>query len=416
MTLSEELTWRGFVNQTTYKDIKSLDKAPISFYWGVDPSASSMQIGNLAAAMMVRCFIDHGHKAYLLVGGATGMIGDPDGKNEERELKSLDEIAKNKAGIADQYKTVFGGQDFTIVDNYDWFKDMNYLTFLRDVGKHVPLRQMISRDFVQSRLGDDGAGISYAEFSYSLIQGYDFLHLHEAYGVNLQVCGADQWGNSIAGVDLIRRKTSQEAHVWSTPLIINKATGKKFGKTEDGAIWLDANRTSAYKFYQFWLNADDAGVEEYIKVYTLLDKKTVDEVMGSFRMRPGERLAQKTLAYEITSLVHGAERATAVQRVSETLFGSGDYKHLERDDFEMLANELTFVEANINQTTLIEALVSAGLASSNGEARRFLVDNAVYINGEQFSSDKTTFGNEDIINGYAVLRRGKNSQVIIKLV
>src|SRR5690349_15619357 len=252
MKLSEELQWRGFVNQTTYDDLSQLDQAPISFYWGVDPSADSMTIGNFAAAMMVRHFIDHGHKAFLLVGGATGMIGDPDGKKDERNLKTLDEIAKNKAGIAEQYKTAFAGKDFAIVDNYDWFKSMNYLDFLREIGKNVPMSQMLGRDFVQSRLGESGNGISYAEFSYSLIQGYDFLHLFRNHGVTLQVCGADQWGNSITGVDLIRRLEGQEAHVYSTPLVINKATGVKFGKSEGGAIWLDATKTSVFKFYQFW--------------------------------------------------------------------------------------------------------------------------------------------------------------------
>lgn len=414
MTLSEELSWRGFVNQTTYKDVTALDNKPISFYWGVDPSSDSMQVGNLAAAMMARCFISHGHKAFLLVGGATGMIGDPDGKAEERELKSLEEIAKNKAGIAAQYKTVFGGLDFTIVDNFDWFKDMNYLTFLRDVGKHVPLRQMIARDFVQSRLGEDGAGISYAEFSYSLIQAYDFLYQHEHYGVDLQLCGADQWGNSVAGVDLIRRKTGHETHVWSSPLVINKSTGKKFGKTEDGAVWLDEKKTSVYKFYQFWLNMDDEGVEDYLKIYTLLDKKELDTVMKEFRSQPGERLAQKTLAYEATALVHGKERADAVKRVSETLFGQGDYRKLETQDFEILKNELPVVKLGPD-VTLIEALVSGGLAGSNGEARRFLDDKAVYVNGIQITAQKTKFADEDAIHGYAVLRRGKNSQVIVKL-
>ena len=226
MTLSEELQWRGFVNQTTYKDVTVLDGDPITFYFGVDPSADSMTIGNLAAAMMNRLFIKHGHKAYLLVGGATGMIGDPDGKAVERELQTLEQISHNKKSIAAQYDQVFSGMDFTVVDNYDWFKGVNYLDFLRDVGKHVPMRQMLGREFVQSRLNEDGAGISYAEFSYSLIQGYDFVHLNREHGVTLQLCGADQWGNSIAGVDLIRRINGNEAHVWSTPLIINKATGK----------------------------------------------------------------------------------------------------------------------------------------------------------------------------------------------
>src|SRR5665647_300285 len=260
MNLSEELLWRGFVNQTTLKDLSILDTQPLSFYWGVDPSADSMTIGNLAAAMMVRHFIDHGHKAYLLVGGATGMIGDPDGKADERNLKTLDEIAHNKQAIAGQYSQVFASKDFTLVDNYDWFKDINYIDFLRMVGKNVPISQMLGRDFVQSRIGEDGSGISYAEFSYSLIQGYDFLHLSRAFGVTLQVCGADQWGNSIAGVDLIRRLDAKEAHVYSTPLIINKTTGVKFGKSEGGAVWLDSTKTSVYAFYQFWLNLDDASV------------------------------------------------------------------------------------------------------------------------------------------------------------
>src|SRR5688572_12105772 len=277
MTLSEELAWRGFVNQTTYPEITAIDGDPITFYFGVDPSADSMTIGNLAAAMMVRHFIAHGHKAFLLVGGATGMIGDPDGKAEERDLKSLEEIAKNKQGIEAEYRRIFDGMDFRVVDNYDWFKDMGYLQFLRDIGKKVPLSQMLGRDFVQSRLGEDGAGISYAEFSYSLIQGYDFVHLFREHGVTLQVCGADQWGNSITGVDLIRRLEGKEAHVYSVPLVINRATGKKFGKSEGGAVWLNSSKTSAYKFYQFWLNVDDEGVIDYAKIYTLLSREQIDE-------------------------------------------------------------------------------------------------------------------------------------------
>jgi len=315
MKFSEELAWRGFVNQTTIKDLSILDGQPISFYFGVDPSADSMTIGNLASAMMVRHFIDAGHKAFLLVGGATGIIGDPDGKSNERNLKTLDEIAKNKAGIAGQYKTVFADKDFTLVDNYDWFKDMNYIDFLREVGKNVPLSQMLGRDFVQSRIGADGSGISYAEFSYSLIQGYDFLHLSRNYGVSLQLCGADQWGNSIAGVDLIRRLDNKEAHVYSTPLIINKATGVKFGKSEGGAIWLDANKTSVYAFYQFWLNVDDASVTDLLKIYTVLSKDVTDALEAEVQSSPGARAAQKALAHEVTTLVHGAERTASVERV-----------------------------------------------------------------------------------------------------
>lgn len=416
MTLSEELTWRGFVNQTTFKQNSDLDAGPRTFYFGVDPSADSMQIGNLAAAMMARVFIQHGHNAILLVGGATGMIGDPDGKTEERTLKPLEEIARNKAGIAAQYARVFNDVPFEVVDNYDWFKGMNYLDFLRDVGKHVPMRQMLNREFVQSRLSEEGAGISYAEFSYSLIQGYDFLHLFREKGATLQLCGADQWGNSIAGVELIRRIEGAEAHIWSIPLIINRATGKKFGKTEDGAIWLDESKTSIYKFYQFWLNADDEGVEEYLKIYTSLQKEDVDAVMHEFKAHPERRHAQKTLAYEVTKLVHGETRATSVQKVSGVLYGATAYTDLEEADFELLQQELKIVEAKKDESSIVAALVEAGLASSNGEARRFLANNAVYINGSQIPLDKTQFGDEDDIHGFCVLRIGKNKNAVVRFV
>ncbi len=416
MTLSEELAWRGFVNQTTYRDVAMLDGEPITFYWGVDPSADSMQIGNLAMAMMVRHFIDHGHKAVLLVGGATGMIGDPDGKKQERDLKTLDEIARNKAAIAGQYQTVFAGQQFEIVDNYDWFKGIGYLEFLRDVGKHVPMRQMLGRDFVQNRLSEEGEGISYAEFSYSLIQGYDFLHLFREKGVTLQVAGADQWGNSIAGVELVRRIGGGEAHVWTGPLIVNKTTGIKFGKTEGGAVWLDSAKTSVYKFYQFWLNVDDDMAIDLLKVYTMLPKEDYDQIVASFDEDRAGRLAQKTLAYEVTKLVHGEARAESVKRISEVLFGGGEYTQLTAEDFAQLAGELPTVKVRLGETTLVQALLEARLAGSNGEARRFLESNAVYINGQQVPAGKTQFDEHDNIHSHAIMRRGKNSSAVIYFV
>ena len=404
MKLSEELQWRGFVNQTTYDDLSQLDQAPISFYWGVDPSADSMTIGNFAAAMMVRHFIDHGHKAFLLVGGATGMIGDPDGKKDERNLKTLDEIAKNKAGIAEQYKTAFAGKDFAIVDNYDWFKNMNYLDFLREIGKNVPMSQMLGRDFVKSRLGDDGSGISYAEFSYSLIQGYDFLHLYREHGVTLQVCGADQWGNSIAGVDLIRRIEGGEAHVYSTPLVINKATGVKFGKSEGGAVWLDPKKTSVYKFYQFWLNVDDEGVIDYAKIYTLLTKEQIEELAAKQQANPSAREAQKTLAREVTALVHGKERLESVERVTEVLFGKKDVRELNGDDLDALAGEIPTVGRG---KTAIEVLVESGNAASNGEARRLIAGGAVSVNGEKLTEDRQ-------LAELSLVKKGKNSFVLVR--
>jgi tyrosyl-tRNA synthetase len=404
MSLSEELTWRGFVNQMTFPDIKALDEGQLSFYFGVDPSADSMTIGNLAAAMMVRHFIDAGHKAYLLVGGATGMIGDPDGKADERNLKTLDEIAKNKAGIAAEYKRVFAGADFQTVDNYDWFKDMNYLTFLREVGKHVPLSQMLGRDFVQARLGEGGSGISYAEFSYSLIQGYDFLHLYRTYGVTLQLCGADQWGNSIAGVDLIRRTEGAEAHVYSTPLVINKATGKKFGKSEDGAVWLNAEKTSVYKFYQFWLNADDEGVVDYAKIYTLLSREEIEQMAEQVATNPGAREAQKTLAREVTNIVHGAERTASVEKVTAVLFGGGSVAELSGDELEMLAAEIPTARLG---APVVEILVGTGVASSNGEARRLIEGGAISVNGEKVTADVS-------VNETALLKKGKNTFILVR--
>ena len=404
MKLSEELQWRGFVNQTTLKDLTELDKDPISFYFGVDPSSDGMTIGNFAAAMMVRHFIDHGHKAFLLVGGATGMIGDPDGKADERNLKTLDEIAKNKAGIASEYERVFEGKEFKLVDNYDWFSSIGYLDFLRSVGKHVPMSQMLGREFVQSRLGSDGAGISYAEFSYSLIQGYDFVHLFREYGVTLQLCGADQWGNSLAGVDLIRRLESGEAHVYSTPLVINKATGVKFGKSEDGAIWLNPKKTSVYKFYQFWLNMDDEGVIDYAKIYTLLSREEIEALEGEHRARPGARVAQKALAREVTTLVHGKDRMESVTRVTNVLFGDAVFADLSSDDLDALSEEIPTVDAG---KTAVESLIATGIANSNGEARRLISGGAISVNGEKIAEDKQ-------LTELSLIKKGKNSFILVR--
>ena len=407
MTLSEELAWRGFINQTTYPELALLDKKPVTFYWGVDPSADSMTVGNLAAAMLVKCFIKHGHKPVLLVGGATGMIGDPDGKSEERALKPLKEIEHNKRGIVAQYRQIFGGRGFKLVDNYDWFKGMGYLEFLRDVGKHVPVRQMLARDFVQSRLGEGGAGISYAEFSYALIQGYDFLHLFQHHGVTLQLAGSDQWGNSIAGVELIRRVTGQEAHVFTSPLVVNPTTGVKFGKSEEGAVWLDATKTSVYKFYQFWLNADDTGVKSYLKVFTELGKAEIEHVMQAFEANKGQRLAQKTLAYEVTKLVHGKARADEAKRATEVLFGTADPSSLSRSEWSMLKGELPVVQKG--QDDLAGVLVKAGLASSKTEAMRFVNDGAILWNGQKVSASEWSPKRGDNL-----VKRGKNSFAVVE--
>lgn len=401
MTLSEELDWRGFINQTTFADISDINE-PRTFYWGVDPSADSMTIGNLAPAMMIRHLIDHGHKAILLVGGATGMIGDPDGKKQERTLKTLDEIETNKQAISQQYRTIFAGQDFEIVDNYDWFRNINYLDFLRDVGKHASMTQMLDRDFVQNRIGEGGDGISYAEFSYSLIQGYDFLHLFREKGATLQVAGADQWGNSISGVQLIRRIESGESHVFTAPLIVNKQTGVKFGKSEGGAIWLDPQKTSPYKFYQFWLNVDDETGEDLIKIYTLLSQPEVEECITKHHENPGARHLQKTLAREVTRLVHGAERQESVEKVTGVLFGEGQFGELSESDIEALSSEIPVAPSG----SIIDVLVAGGVASGSGDARRLIEAGAVSVNGQKIESITD-------VTGPSLVKKGKNGFVLV---
>lgn len=402
MTLSDELRWRGFVNQTTFADVGDIDQ-PRRFYFGVDPSADSMTIGNLAAAMMVRLFMEYGHEAYLLVGGATGMIGDPDGKKEERAVRSGDDVARNAAAITAQYRRIFEGREFTLVNNADWFHSITYIDFLYRIGKHMPMTQLLDREFVKSRIGEGGSGISYAEFSYSLIQGYDFLHLFREHGVTLQLCGADQWGNATTGATLIRKIEGVEAHVYSTPLVINRATGRKFGKSESGAIWLDEYKTSVYQFYQFWLNVDDEGVIDYLKLYTTLGREEIEAIAENHAINPGARSAQKVLAREVTDIVHGVARREAVERVTEVLFGGSDFRNLLDDDIDELAREIPRVSLG---ASVVEALVVGGVARSNGEARRLLGSGAISLNGEKITEDQ-------MIHQTTLLKKGKNTFILI---
>ena len=403
MTLAEELSWRGLINQTTFANIKDINE-PRTFYFGVDPSAPSMTIGNLAAMMLCRHFIDHGHKPLLLVGGATGMIGDPDGKKQERDLRNAETVARNVKGLATQFRQVFRGQDFEIVDNADWFAHMNYIDFLHKVGKHISMTQLLDREFVQQRIGEGGAGISYGEFSYALIQGYDFLHLYREKDATLQLAGADQWGNSVLGVSLIRKLEGGEAHVLTAPLVINKQTGVKFGKSEGGAIWLDPEMTSPYKFYQFWLNCDDETSEDLIKIYTLLDHDTVEALIDNHRANPGERALQKTLAREVTDIVHGRQRRESVERVTGVLFGGGDIAALNDEDLNALANEIPTVDLD---TTVIAALVDAGICASNGKAKRLIKSDAISVNGSKIAGDMP-------LTEISLLKKGKNNFVLVR--
>ena len=401
MKFSEELKWRGLVGQTTIDDLTTLDTPGRVFYVGADPSADSMTIGNLATMITCLRFIRAGHKGIVLAGGATGMAGgDPDGKDETRAKIDIDVINDRVERFKRQYRQLFRSVDITIVDNYDWFKDINYIDFLRNIGWHFSMTQLLDRDFVKKRIGEGGKGINYAEFSYSLIQGYDFLHLYRQYGVTLQLCGVDQFGNSTTGMRLIDKLEGARADVFGMPLVINKSTGKKFGKSEEGAVWLDAAKTSVYQFYQFWLNVDDLGVVDYLKIYTFLSKEEIEGIAARHAENPGARLAQRRLAEEVTEFVHGREALEKVQRVTEVLFGSRTIDELSGEELSLLTAEIPTVKLG-DGLTLIDALVTSGIASSKSEARRLIQGNAVSVNGVKATEDRA-------IDGLSLIKKGRN--------
>lgn len=403
MKLSEELLWRGFHAETSIKDPAELDKrAQKKFYFGADPSADSLTIGNLAALMMCACFVRHGYQPYLLAGGATGQIGDPKDTGE-RELKPLEEVERNKQAIARQMANIVRSPELVMVDNLDWFQEIKYLDFLREIGKAFSMTQLLDRQFVQARIGEGGSGISYAEFSYTLIQGYDFLHLYRTYGIDLQLCGADQYGNCSSGIHLIRRLEGATADAWSTPLVIDPVTGRKFGKSEGNAIWLDAGKTSIFDFYQFWLNQPDEAVEYLLKIYTLLMPEEVEAVMKEQTEHPERRAAQRALARGAAEVVHGREKAEAVEALSAQLFG-GDLAELTADEIDEFAEFLATVPQG---TGLMEALVATGLASSKSEARKLAAAGAISVNGVKVREDLE-------LTQVALLKRGKNKFAVVK--
>lgn len=409
MKLSEELIWRGFQAETTIKNPATLDtRERRQFYLGADPSADSLTIGNLAALMMAATFVRHGYRPTLLVGGATGQIGDPK-DTTERELKPLEEIEHNKQCIGDQMRRILNDPDLRMVDNLDWFADIKFLDFLRTIGKSFSMTQLMDRKFIQNRMGAGGSGISYAEFSYTLIQGYDFLHLFREYGIDLQLCGADQYGNCASGIHLIKRLEGADADVWSTPLIIDPVTNRKFGKSEGNAVWLassdngSGNYTSVFDFYQFWLNQPDQSVEYLIKIYTTLDQPTVDDLLARHSEHPEQRLAQKALAQGVTEVVHGSAAATSVQRATEILF---------RKDATFHSAELTLLEGIIPQvavgTSVVDALVQSAIASSKKEARQLIKSGAVSLSGVKVTEENY------VVSVACILKKGKNRFALIK--
>lgn len=404
MTLSEELQWRGFIAEHTLDNVSDLDKAPRNFYWGTDPSADSLHIGHLAALMMCACFVRHGYTPYYLVGGATGQIGDPK-DTVERDLKGLDEIAKNKVALAKQIvRVTHSPADTQVLDNLDWFGEVKFLPFLREIGKAFSMTQLLDRQFVQKRIGEGGSGISYAEFSYTLIQGYDFLHLFRTHHVDLQLCGADQYGNCTSGIHLIKRLEGAKADAYSCPLIIDKVTGRKFGKSEGNAVWLDSEKTSIFDFYQFWLNQPDEVLGEYFKYYTLVTPEELDSILAKHAENPGARYGQRTLARMVTEVVHGESAANSAEKITGILFGEGQITDLSEDELNLLASSFPTAAKGAN---LLDILVETGLASSKGEGRNFIASGAISINGVKATEDAP-------VSEIALIKRGKNKFALVK--
>lgn len=425
----EELTWRGMLHDAMPGTEEHLKEKMRSAYVGIDPTADSLHIGHLVSVMMLRHFQLAGHKPYALIGGATGMIGDPSGKSAERNLLDEKTLKHNQQAIKNQLSNFldFGKEEdnaAVMVNNYDWMKNFSFLEFIRDVGKHITVNYMMSKDSVKKRFSPDAAeGLSFTEFTYQLVQGYDFLHLFNEKDCTLQMGGSDQWGNITTGTEMIRRIANGKGFGLTCPLI-TKADGTKFGKTEGGNIWLDKERTSPYKFYQYWVNTSDVDAEKYIKIFTFLDKEKIEALVKEHHEAPHLRLLQKTLAEEITVMVHSREDFDNAVKASEVLFGkstAADLKSLDEstflDVFEGVPQaEIAKTELD-NGLDMIAALSGkTNFLKSNGEARRALKENSVSVNKEKVKEDYS-ITKEDLINGkYVILNKGKKNTYILRAV
>ena len=414
MNLIPDLEFRGLIYQATDLDGlgQRLSANPITLYCGFDPTADSMTVGNLVPILMLRRFQLAGHKVIALAGGGTGLIGDPSGKSEERQLNTGDTVAEwteKVKGELGRFLDFDGPNPAVMVNNYDWLASVSAIEFMRDVGKHFPISYMLAKESVDSRLQ---TGISYTEFSYMVLQAYDFLVLNEKYGCELQTGGSDQWGNITAGTDLIRRASGNKAYGLTCPLV-TKADGTKFGKTEDGAVWLDADKTSAYQFYQFWINAEDQKVIDYIKIYTFLEKGAIMQLEETVRDAPEKRAAQRSLAGEITTLVHGADAAHSAEKISRALF-SGKFNDLAADEILAGFHDVPTHEMEQAELGLVDLLVAAKISSSKREARQDVQNGSIYINGERCTELDKQLRPQDGLHGkYLIMRRGKKKYTLV---
>lgn len=429
MNFVEEITWRGMLHDVMPGTEEHLTEEMRAAYVGIDPTADSLHIGHLVGVMMLRHFQLSGHKPYALLGGATGMIGDPSGKSAERNLLDEETLQHNQQALKAQLSKFLDFESdqknaAVLVNNYDWMKNFTFLDFIRDVGKHITVNYMMSKDSVKKRLSSDSSeGMSFTEFTYQLVQGYDFLHLFRTHNCTLQMGGSDQWGNITTGSELIRRIGNGKGFALTCPLI-TKADGTKFGKTEGGNIWLDPNRTSPYKFYQYWLNSSDEDAEKYIKIFTFLNKDTIEELVSNHKKEPHLRQLQRILAEEITVMVHSREDYENALKASEVLFGKSTANDLKS------LNEATFLDVfeGVPQAEISRAEIESGLdmiaalsaktdfLKSNGEARRSLKENAISVNKEKVGEDYQISTSDLINNKYIILNKGKRNTYIIRVV
>ena len=410
MKLYDELVWRGLVKDVSSEELKNkLNDEKITFYWGTDPTAPSLHLGHYSSLVTAKRLAKAGHHPILLVGGATGLIGDPR-PTSEREIISKETVLKNIDGIRNQVDRIFDGKA-EIVNNYDWMKDYSFLDFLRDVGKYINVNYMLDKDIINRRLE---TGITFAEFAYTLIQGYDFLHLFREKNCILQAEGSDQWGNITTGLELIKKIEGKEAFGFTMPLVLDKY-GNKFGKSEGNALWLDKNLTSSYELYQYLINVDDSMVISYLKIFTFLNREEIEELEVSNNLEPEKRLAHKALAREVITDLHGKDEYDKAVKLSEVLF-SGHVKELSSDELELVFKNMPHVNAQ-NGLNIVDFLVNTGICSSKREAREFVVSSSITINEEKINDVNTIVDHSLSINDDTlVVRKGKKKYFVVKLV
>lgn len=426
MNFVEELKWRGMIHDMIPGSEELLAKEMVTAYVGIDPTADSLHIGHLVSVMILKHFQASGHRPVALVGGATGMIGDPSGKSLERNLLDEETLRRNQAGIKGQLSKLLDFESNApnaaiLVNNYDWMKNISFLDFIKDVGKLITVNYMMSKDSVKKRFSGDGEGMSFTEFTYQLVQGYDFMHLYEAIGCKLQLGGSDQWGNITTGVELIRRKLGKEAFGITCPLI-KKADGTKFGKTESGNIWLDPRYTSPYKFYQFWLNVSDEDAKSYIKIFTMLDKDVIDSLVKEHEAAPHERALQKTLARELTVMIHSQEEYDKAVEASQILFGGATADALKKlDEDTLLAVFEGVPQFNVAMADINEGISFVDLCTekakvfvSKGETRKLIQGGGISLNKEKVTATDQMVSSLDLIAGkYLLVQKGKKNYYLL---